>query len=70
MAHHYGINRLMALVHPENYCVLHWMKKLEAFRQSKNEWCFLSPYVILVTIGCLIPRFTPLGLLQRRPEIV
>ena len=36
MAHHYGINRLMALVHPENYCVLHWMKKLEALEARES----------------------------------
>lgn len=28
----------MAVVHPDNFCVLHWMKKLSATRLFKEEW--------------------------------
>lgn len=42
MAHHLGIDKLMAVVHPENYCVRYWMNKLKGYRMFKDEWCGLA----------------------------
>lgn len=38
MASQFGINKLMAVVHPENYCVRYWMNKLNGYRLYKDEW--------------------------------
>lgn len=32
----------MAVVHPNNYCVLYWMEKLGAFHLFKDEWLQLA----------------------------
>ena len=38
MASHFDIKRLVAIVHQENYPVLHWMKKLNAWREVQRDW--------------------------------
>ena len=38
MASHFDIKRLAAIVHQENYPVLHWMKKLDAWREAQRDW--------------------------------
>ena len=38
MAKQFGINKLMAVVHPENHCVRYWMNKLKGYRLYQNEW--------------------------------
>ena len=46
MSHQFGIEQLMAVVHPNNYCVLYWMNKLSAYRVVKDEcyyWAFKTP---------------------------
>ncbi|KNB43742.1 cyclic nucleotide-binding protein [Blastocystis sp. subtype 4] len=46
MASHFDIRRLVAIVHQENYPVLHWMKKLNAWREAQRDchyWMFRTP---------------------------
>ena len=46
MAHHFDIKQLEAIVHDENYPVLHWMKKVNATRQLRDDsryWVFHTP---------------------------
>lgn len=46
MAHHFDINELAAIVHDENYPVLHWMKKVNACRRlhrGSRYWVFQTP---------------------------
>lgn len=46
MAHHFDIKQLEAIVHDENYPVLHWMKKVNATRQLRGDsryWVFHTP---------------------------
>ena len=46
LAAHLGIKQLCAVIHPENFPVLHWMKKLEAQRQQRNGcsyWVYDTP---------------------------
>ena len=46
MAHHFDISELAAIVHDENYPVLHWMKKVNASRRlhrGSRYWVFPTP---------------------------
>lgn len=46
MAHHFDIKQLEAIVHDENYPVLHWMKKVNACRRLHGDsryWVFQTP---------------------------
>lgn len=38
MAAHFDIQRLCAVVHHENYPVLHWMKKASAYQEFFHDW--------------------------------
>lgn len=54
MASQFDYTRLCAIVHSDNYPVIHWMKKLSGSQELIHDWC-------VITAGMTCSRYWVFG---------